>query len=55
MEASTLLDTPTDRANLRPKFRDNFKLEDGLLYYRKRLLVSFHDLKKRLLILSDLI
>ena len=35
----------TDRANLRCKCRDNFKLEDGLLYYRKRLLVF----EKRLL------
>ena len=26
----------TDKANLRRKCRDNFKLEDGLLYYRKK-------------------
>ena len=40
----------TDRAILRRKCRDNFKLEDGLLYYRKRLLVSFLDMKKKVTI-----
>ena len=50
--------TKADKANLRRKCRNNFKLEDGMLYYRRnvsnecepwRICVKTEDEKRRVL------